>query len=384
MKNKIKYGVALFLFLGLTTSYAQVRIVREGQNLEEEEKISKKTDQSLKTFDYKVSQIAVNIQNATVKEKEHLRIRVDSINNLIDTKAMTEEVGQEFKSKFAKEASDRIEKEVVRMQDSLTNVVQSQVNYAMKNGEFLKVSDTTKRMATIMIGKPQKEYRDRLGEKYWGEKRTSFRMSLVYGISNLATEGAFANSDIRYMPSNLFQGGFYLKTRLVKDKSLLYLRYGIVGSFNNLKSTGHRYFTVQDGETILVNHEKNLRKSRLSVASLQVPVYLEFDFTKPKIDEKTGKKYFRSEQTWRGGIGGYVSFANKNSKGHQVYRYREEGKQYRVDEKGDLGINKVRYGVGAYVGYRTWSLQFQYDVTPLFKNNSTNQNMWSLGIRSDI
>ncbi|WHT37722.1 hypothetical protein QNH98_11130 [Myroides sp. mNGS23_01] len=256
MKNKIKYGVALFLFLGLTTSYAQVRIVREGQNLEEEEKISKKTDQSLKTFDYKVSQIAVNIQNATVKEKEHLRIRVDSINNLIDTKAMTEEVGQEFKSKFAKEASDRIEKEVVRMQDSLTNVVQSQVNYAMKNGEFLKVADTTKRMATIMIGKPQKEYRDRLGEKYWGEKRTTFRMSLVYGISNLATEGAFANSDIRYMPSNLFQGGFYLKTRLVKDKSLLYLRYGIVGSFNNLKSTGHRYFTVQDGETILVNHEK--------------------------------------------------------------------------------------------------------------------------------
>ncbi len=368
----------------LQQTRAQVIVMREKVEIEEENRISKQTDQSLKYFDYKVNRIAVDIQNATVREKERLRVRVDSINNLIDSNTLTEAQGQVWKAQYAQEASQRIEKEVVRMQDSLTMTVQNRVDYAMKSGEYLKIIDTTARSFTLMIGKPTKSARDKMNEKYWSEKRTTFRMSLVYGMSNLATKGAFANSDIRYIPSNFFQAGFYLKTRLSKNSSLLYLRYGVISEFNNLKPSNHRYFTVQDGETILIDHEKNLRKSRLAIASLQIPVFLEFDLTKPKVDQKTGKKYFRSEYSWRGGIGGYVNIRARDSRGHQVYRYREDGVKYRVDEKGDLGINKVRYGVAAYLGYGSVALQFQYEVTPLFKNNSINQNMWSFGIRTDI
>lgn len=384
MKNKSKNIVLYFFLLFAVNNYAQVTVIRENGKIEEKDKISKNTDQSLKHFDYKVSQIAVEIQNATVREKEQLRIRVDSINNLIDTHAMTEEVGQQWKSQYAQETAQQIEREVARMQDSLTNTVQNRVNYALKSGEYLKVVDTTKRVLSISLGKSFVNSDRESDEKLISEKRTTFRMAIVYGMSNLATEGAFANSEIRYIPSNFFQAGLYLKTRLLKNNSLLYLRYGIGSEHSNLKSSGHRYFMVQDGETILVNHEKNLRKSRLAIASFQIPIYLEFDFTKPKIDEKTGKKYFRSEYSWRVGIGGYVNISNKNSKGHQVYRYREDGIQYRVDEKGDLGINKTRYGLGAFVGYGSWALQFQYELTPFFKNNTIKQNMWSLGIRSDI
>ncbi|WP_413513020.1 hypothetical protein [Myroides odoratus] len=383
MKNKIKYIGLCFSLLCVGHTYAQITVIRESEKIEEKDQVSKKAEASLKNFDYKVSQISVEIQNTTVKEKEQLRIKVDSINNLVDTHVMLEEVGQKWKSQYAKETSQRIEKEVARMQDSLTNAVQSRVNYAMRYGEYLKVADTTKRIASILIGKPQEYYKEE-DKTYTSEKRTTFRLGIVYGMSNLATEGAFANSDIRYIPSNFFQGGFYLKTRLLKNNSLLYLRYGIVGESNNLKSSGHRYFEVQKGETVLVEHEKNLRKSRLAIASFQIPVYLEFDFTKPKIDEKTGKKYFRSEDSWRAGIGGYVNISNNKSKGHQVYRYREDGVQYRVDEKGDLGINKTRFGVGTFIGYGSWALQFQYELTPFFKNNSVKQNMWSLGIRADI
>ena len=381
MRNRISYSILGGLLLFITQSYAQITITREGHELDEKEKISKKTDQSLKTFDYKVSQIAVDIQNATVKEKEHLRIRVDSINNLIDTNAMTEERGQEFKSKFAKEASDRIEKEVVRMQDSLTNVVQSQVNYAMKNGEFLKVADTTKRTATIMIGKPQKEYRDRLGEKYWSEKRTTLRLAVLYGISNLETKGAFANSDIRYIPSNFIQFGLHAKTRVLKNSNLLYLRYGIAWEYNNLKPSEHRLFEVQEGQTVLAEYDERFTKSRLALGSFQIPIYLEFDFTPKKIDSKTGRAYFISERTWRLGLGGYVNFGN--SSGKQIYRYKDQG-SYRVKQRTDLGIDKTRFGVGSYVGYRSWALQFQYELTPLFKHNALEQHVWSLGLRVDI
>ena len=380
MKNKIKHRVALLLFLSLTTTYAQIRIEREGQNLEEKEIISKKTDQTLKAFDYKVSQIAVDIQNATVKEKEQLRIQVDSINNLMDTNGMTEERGQELKTKFAKEASDRIEKEVARMQDSLTLAVQSQVNYAMKNGELLKVADTTKRMATVMIGGTYDSHQKK-GQRILGERRSNLRLQLMYGISNLETDGAFANSAIRYVPSNFIQFGFHVKTRVLKNNNLLHLRYGIAWEYSNLKPSEHRLFEVQEGQTVLADYDERFTKSRLALGSFQIPIYLEFDFTPKKIDSKTGKAYFISERSWRLGVGGYVNFGN--SSGKQVYRYKDHG-TYRVKQRTDLGIDKTRFGVGSYVGYRAWALQFQYELTPLFKNNSIEQHVWSLGLRVDI
>jgi len=382
MKNKIRAIVLCYGFFVLTISQAQVKGKEQDPKAMENEALPALTDRSLKDFDFKISQIAVEIQNTTVREKEQLRVRVDSINNLVDLDLMTEEEGQKLKSIYAKEASEKIERTAVQMQDSLTLTVQNQVDYAMKSGEYLKIADTRQRGTDILIERPFNY--EKKGEKMTSEKRTTFRLSLAYGISNLETEGAFANSEIRYIPSNLIQGGFYLKTRLEKNKSFLYLRYGIGWTYSNLKSTGHRYFTVENGETILVEHEKNLRKARLTVGSIQVPIYLEFDWSKPVIDEKTGKKYFRSEESWRGGIGAFVNVDDKNSKGHQVYRYREDGVEYRVDEKGNLGINRVRYGVGAYFGYRAWSLQFQYELTPLFKHNSIKQNIWSCAIRMDI
>lgn len=380
MKNKIKYSIVLWAILGVTVSYGQIRIEREGEHLEEKEKISKATDQSLKAFDYKVSQIAVDIQNTTVREKEHLRIRVDSINNLIETNVLTEERGQTLKSKFAKEASDRIEKEVVRMQDSLTNVVQSRVNYAMKNGEFLKVADTTKRAATIMIGGTYDSHQKK-GEHILGERRSNLRVQLMYGISNLATDGAFANSEIRYIPSNFVQFGLHVKTRLLKHSNLLYLRYGIAWEYSNLKPSGHRLFEVQNGQTVLADYDERFTKSRLALGSFQIPIYLEFDFTPKKIDSKTGRAYFLSERSLRLGFGGYVNFGN--SSGKQVYRYKDQG-TYRVKQRTDLDIDKTRFGVGGYIGYRSWAVQFQYELTPLFKHNTIEQKVWSLGLRVDI
>ena len=380
MKSKWRYSLVLLWLLSLTTSYGQIRIEREGHNLEEKEKISKKTDQVLKAFEYNVSQIAVDIQNATVKQKEQLRIRVDSINNLVDNNRITEEFGEELKSKFAKEASDRIEKEVVRMQDSLTLAVQSQVNYAMKNGEFLKVADTTTRVATVMMGGTYDSYQKK-GQRILGERRSNLRLHLQYGISNLETDGAFANSEIRYVPSNFIQFGLHVKTRLLKNNNLLHLRYGIAWEYSNLKPSQHRLFEVQDGQTVLSDYDERFTKSRLALGSFQIPLYLEFDFTPKKTDSKTGKNYFISERSWRLGFGGYVNFGN--SSGKQVYRYKDNG-TYRVKHRSDLGIDRTRFGVGSYLGYRSWALQFQYELTPLFKHNSIEQHVWSLGLRLDI
>lgn len=333
-----------------------------------------------------IRRLAVQIQNETVLEKGVLKVKVDSINALIDNRKLNEDEADRLKNQFSQESSDRLELRINQLNDSIATVVQNSVNHALQSGELLEFNEAEgeSERGYVLLGKGADYNQQKEGNRLLGERRTTFRLGLVYGMSNIATEGAFANSDIRYIPSNFMQSGFYLKTRVFKNRNWLYLRYGVAAEYSNLKPTMHRYFRLENGETVLAEHEKDIGKSRLQVLSTHIPLYVEFDFTPKKVDEKTGKTYFRSEGSWRAGIGGYVNLLNKNSKGHQIYHYTEEGVKYRIERKEDLGINKTRYGLGAYIGYRSWSIFAQYELTPLFKNNTIKQNMWSLGLRLDL
>ncbi|WP_240180856.1 hypothetical protein [Myroides odoratimimus] len=353
-KNTLVMALALFATLGM---YGQV-----------------------KKFNREVNSIAVKIQNTTVSEKEDLKIKVDSLNVLVEKKKLTEEEAQELKSKLALESSARLENTINNLNDSLYNTVQSHVQYSIKSGQFYEGVDGDQSGSAIVIGR--KNYIQR-GNRIVGDRRNRFQIQFAYGMSNLATEGAFANSDILYVSSNFIQWGFNINRRLLKESNLLHLRYGVLLEYNNLKPTEHRYFEKQaDGQVAIVEHDKDLRKNRLAIRSVQIPVYLEFDFSKPKVNEKTGRTYFRSQETWRVGIGGFVNLNRKDT--YQVYRYTDEGHEFRTKEKTDLDINKVRYGVGAYVGNGDWSLFAQYELTPMFKHNDIKQNMWSFGVRVDL
>lgn len=337
-------------------------------------------------FNKSIRRLTVQIQNEAVLEKEALKVKVDSINVLVDNRKLTENEAERLKNQFSQESSNRLELRINQLNDSLAAVVQSSVNHALESGDLLEFNEAegeTER-EHVLLAEGADDNQQKGGNRLVGERRTTFRLGLVYGMSNVATEGAFANSDIRYIPSNFAQSGFYLKTRVFKNRNWLYLRYGVAAEHSSLKPTMHRYFRLENGETVLAEHEKDLGKSRLQVLSTHIPLYVEFDFTPKKVDEKTGKTYFRSEGSWRVGIGGYVNLLNKNSKGHQIYHYTEEGVKYRIERKEDLGINKTRYGLGAYIGYRSWSIFAQYELTPLFKNNTIKQNMWSLGLRLDL
>lgn len=331
-------------------------------------------------FNKEVKNIAVKIQNSTVEEKESLKVKVDSLNVLIENKKLTEEQAQELKNQLATESSTRLEERINSLNDSLSQSVQSHVKYSIKSGELYETPDQYEYGSAILIGR--KNYIQR-GTKIKGDRRNQFHMQFAYGMSNLATEGTFANSDIRYVPSNFIQWGFNINSRLFKEKNLLHLRYGLLFEYNNLKPSENRYFQQQsDNQVMLVDHDKDLRKNRLAIRSIQIPVYLEFDLSKNIVDEKTGRTYFRSQQTWRFGVGGFVNFNRKDT--YQVYRYTEEGHEFRTKEKTALDINKVRYGLGAYVGNGDWSLFAQYELTPMFKHNDVKQNMWSFGIRLDL
>lgn len=339
-----------------------------------------------KTFEQEVKEIAVSLQNNTIKEKERLKIRVDSLNVLVEKELMTEEKAQKLKEQFAQESAERMEINANTLNGNLTNLVQNQVREAVASGDLLTEKDTITGayfqfyLGSTPLGK-RSTYNFNKGKRNLGERRTTSSIFFTYGMSNLETNGAFANSEIRYIPSNFVQFGLFVKTRLLKENNAYYLRYGLGGEFNSLKPTDHRYFEVQNGQTVLADHEKNLGKSRLYISSFHLPLYFEYDWSKPIVNEDTGRVFYRSEKTWRAGIGGYVNFAPLIM---QVYHYSEDGKDYRVEQKNDLGIAKTRFGLGAYIGYRSLALHFQYELTPMFKHNDVKQNMWSLGLRLDL
>lgn len=361
MKNKIGCIAVCFLLLGIEVK-AQV-----GE------------------FNKSVNRIAIQIQNETVKEKLVLKNKVDSLYVLVDNQKLSEEEGQDLKTKLAEESTLRLERKINQLNDSLSSLVQNNVEHAVKKGVLIEELDTVSTDSyNTIFGKDAFYNQNKDGKRILGERRTTFRLHFIYGMSNLVTNGSVANSDIRYIPSNFIQAGYNLKTRVLKNNNLLYLRYGFNIEFNSLKPTEHRYFKVENGQAIISKHEKDLTKSRLNLQSFQIPLYLEFDFTPKLIDEKTGRTFFRSEESWRLGVGGYVNFSWTQRDGQQIYHYSEDQVRYRIEKTEDLGLNKTRYGLGAYVGYGMFSLFAQYELTPLFKNNTVKQNMASFGVRMDF
>lgn len=337
-------------------------------------------------FNKEVTLLASEIQERTYFHKELLKARVDSVNTMLQFKEITKEQGDSIKQTLANASALELEKEVTRIQEELSRVVQHGVEMAIKQNVLVEELDT--------LGKPTPEYIPIVGiqldknrnfedKRRLGEKRNSVLFDFTYGMSNLVTDGALANSDIRYIASNFVQFGFSFKSRLKKDSSLLYLKWGFLAEYNSLKPTEKRYFYRENNQTVLGTHEKNLRKSRLGISSFHIPLFLEFDLTPKKIDDKTGRVYFRTHQTFRFGVGAYVNISSPKE-GFQVYHYRENDAKYRVEERTDLSINQFRYGVATYLGYRGQSLYFQYDLNPIFKENKTKQHIVSMGIKFEL
>ena len=113
---------------------------------------------------------------------------------------------------------------------------------------------------------------------------------------------------------------------------------------------------------------------------LTAPVHLEFDFTKVKTNTE-GKRLFRSHESVRFGIGGYLGIRVKSK---QILEYNENGHDVTVKEKGGFNTNDFIYGVSTYLGYGATSLYLKYDLNPLFKDNAVKQNNISLGVRFDL
>jgi hypothetical protein len=389
MQKIILYTIVI-VFSFLTKAVAQEDKMektedRKERKMERKEPISNK----LLSFEKKVELISTGMEFLLAKEKNELKMKIDSLETIFQQNKISAEELKELKLKEAEKSANRIEFGMEFFRVNLDSLIQKKIEKDTKeiifkidtvNGKkvytYSKVTDG--RHYDIPAFKVYKSEKDKLERK---SKRTTSQFIIAWGFNNLVSNGAVANSDFSYLRSTFFEWGFTLNTRLSQNSNLFHLKYGLGFQYNTLHATDNRVLVDIGSETVLETYPINFKDNHTYFRNVYfvMPVHLEFDFS--KTEEKDGKKIFKSHQGFRFGLGGFAG-VNANSK--QFIRYELDGKKVNEKTKADFNVNDFTYGLSTYVGYKATSLYIKYDLNPMFKNNNIDQNNVSLGIRFDF
>jgi len=322
------------------------------------------------TFEERVAGIANNIERITKQQKDSLKIEVEQVNKLLDSKSISSEEAAKRKEDLAEKRAERIEKLVEIEEEKLDELVKDKVEGKISAAD----STGTKKFKFSFATK-----KDTCCDKERSYRRTTSQFVFAIGVNRLVTDDKINNDSFKWR-SDFYEWGMSWNTRVFKNNNLLHLKYGLSLQYNNLRPENNQIFTTtDDGQTILEDSGMELEMSRFRYVNLVVPMHLEFDLTKKQTNGD--RTYFPSHKSVRLGLGGY---AGMNVKEKQILRYEENDHDVKHKEKGDFNVNDFVYGVSAYLGYGQVSLYAKYDLQPVFQNNTVDSNNLSLGIRFDF
>ena len=325
------------------------------------------------TFESKAKKIANKIEKITKEEKATLKEEVEAVNVQLSEGKITQEQADKRKKELAEARAVIIEEKVTLAQNELNDLVQQKVD-----GKIKEQDSTGKNRMVIYWDK--KNWNNKKGkDSIRGEKRTTSQFVFAMGLNNMMVDGKLQDSNYSFIGSHFYEWGFTYNSRLMKNDNLLHAKYGLSLMYNNIRPTDNRSFVVNGNQTNLEVSAINMDESRFRNVYIVLPVHLEFDFTKPKVNN--GKTYFRTHESFRFGIGGYAGI---NVKSKQILKYDQDDLDYKTTIKGDYNVNNFIYGLSSYVGYKALSLYAKYDLNPLFQDNLTEEKNISLGLRLDL
>lgn len=320
------------------------------------------------TFEDRAKSIAAKIETITKEEKAALKTEVEAVNQQLENAEISAKDADDKKLQLAETRAKNIEFRVAQAEQELKELVQQKVD-----GKIAEKDSVKKYGITWTNSKKKKE-------KENGESRTTSQFVFAFGGNNLVTDNALAHSDFRYWGSHFYEWGVTNNTRILKNNNLLHAKYGLSLQYNNLRPTDNRFFDKNAKQTDLVTSDIHLKDSRFRNVNLVVPVHLEFDFSGSEM--KDDKRIFKTHKSFRVGLGGYAGF---NIKSKQILEFEDsDGNDVTQKTKGGYNVNDFVYGASAYIGYDEISLYVKYDINPLFKDNTIDQNNISYGIRFDF
>ena len=349
---------------------------------------NKGRDHKILAFETRAKAISNEIKTIVAKEKDALKDDIQLIEKDLEKGIISKEQAEVLKLKKAQEHASAIDTKVAVEQEKLEQLVQDKVD-----GKVEDAKDYRSKGRTIVFGNnsnsigSQTEFNISSLKVYDGQedkeerqsKRTTSQLVFAAGLNNVVTDGSVKKSDFRYLGSHFYELGVTYNTRILPEGNLLHAKYGLSLMYNNLRATNNRNFVVNGNQTNLEVNALQQEDSRFKNVNLVFPAHLEFDFTKTQ--DRDGKTYYKTHDSFRFGVGGFVGV---NLKSKQYINYDSDSYNSREITKGDFNTSNFIYGLSTYIGYKATSLYLKYDLNPLFKDNTVKQNNVSLGVRFDF
>ena len=316
------------------------------------------------------------IQN---EERNFLKTEVEIILQRLEKGEISEEKAETLKQSAAKKRALNIENRTKIIENKIALLERNEDGYNVYGGDGDKIvlrigSDEGTGDDFIFIGNPENDKPKKF------DRRTLSEMVIAVGFNNAIVDGEkLDNSPYEFGGSRFFELGWAWKTRVFKESNLMRIKYGISFQMNGLKPNDNQYFVENGGQTALEVFSSDLKKSKLSITNLVVPIHFEFGASK-KVENDNYFRYSTRKQ-FKFGIGGYAGF---NIGTRQKLKYSLDGDRVKDKLKRDYNTSNLVYGLSSYVAFGTTALYVKYDLSPIFKNQIIDQNNISVGIRFDM
>lgn len=191
-------------------------------------------------------------------------------------------------------------------------------------------------------------------------QRSVSYMEVRFGFNNYLENGSFpasgSNHSLGTLSSRSFSVAFNSQTRIFKENSPLFVKYGIDFNFNNYRLENNvRIVEGVENIEFIKDEVNDYSKSKLATIYLDVPVMFLLDFK----NNETKKRDFLI------GIGAYAGYRLRSITKH---KYEDiNGDDQKDKDKGSFYLNNFRYGLHAMIGFRGVNFFARYQVNELFE-----------------
>ena len=353
MQNITKY--VLFIVLVLTTQFIQAQEANNSVRI----KILKEQKDKI-----------------TTEERDFLKTEVATILERLKKGEITEQKADSLKKAAARKRALNIENRTAILTNKISLLERNDKGYYANDGATSNEGISVARNGTFVEIKSKENNQIK---RY--DRRTYNEIVVAIGLNNAIIEGeAFDDSPYKYLGSRFFELGWAWKTRVFKNTNFMRFKYGFSLQFNGLKPNNNMYFVQNGDETSLEIFDGNLKKSKLNITNLVMPIHFEFGSSKKTVNNDTYFRYSTYNQ-FKFGIGGYAGF---NIGTRQKLKYTIDGDKGKDKIKQSYNASNLVYGLSSYVAFGSAAVYVKYDLSPIFKDQLIKQNNVSLGVRFDM
>ena len=321
-----------------------------------------------------LKEIKARIKN---EEREFLKVEVEAINGRLEKGELSNEEANILKKEVAKKRALNIENRITIINNKIALLGRNETGYKTNEDEELSKTGFSLDGAAVSFAGIKIKNKNQ-PKKY--DKRTSSDFVLAFGLNNAIVEGEkLDDSPYKVGGSRFLELGWAWRTRVFKNTNFLRFKYGYSFQINGLKPDDNKYFIQQGDQTLLQEFPENLKKSKLTITNLVFPVHFEFGPSK-RIDKDTYFRYSTRNQ-FKIGLGGYGGF---NIGTRQKLKYDLNGEGIKDKQKRGFNTSDLVYGLSGYIAFDNVALYIKYDLSPIFKDQTVDQNNISLGLRFDV